>query len=166
MDPQREATLRRRYLSLGVGELVAAAVFLVIALQVVLPGWASLERPALWGGLAPLLVILVQAGAYWLLARSWTPHATMPPALATTYRVFRGADLVLLAAGLVLVVRHWPASPGGAALALGAWAFGVVEYLNYFVVRLSYPVTRWPGTVTQWRTPRLMQDVRGSRPRG
>ena len=166
LDRRGGAALRRRYLSLGVGELVAAGVFLVAALNVVLPGWASTERPALWGGLAPLLIILVQAGVNWLAARSWTPRSTMPRALATTYRALRVANVALLAAGLVLVVRHWPSSPGHAALAIGVWAFAVVEYVNYFLVRLSYPASRWLGTVTQWRTPRLVHDLREARSGG
>ena len=56
MDRDREAALRRRYLSLGVGELVAAGVFLVAALQMALPRLTPTEARALWGGLAPLLI--------------------------------------------------------------------------------------------------------------
>ena len=43
------------------------------------------------------------------------------------------------------------------------WVFGVVEYVNYFVVRLSYPVRRLPLVVGQWRTPRLVQDLNSAR---
>ena len=49
--------------------------------------------------------------------------------------------------------------------ARGVWAFAVVEHVNYFVVRLSYPATEWFGAVTRWRTPRLVQDVREARAR-
>jgi hypothetical protein len=70
MTDDRRTGLRGRYLSLGFGELFAAVVFIGVAFVSVLP---LLERPsdalAFWSALIPLLVILVQAGVYWLLAR-------------------------------------------------------------------------------------------------
>jgi hypothetical protein len=42
---------------------------------------------------------------------------------------------------------------------LAVWVFGVLEYVNYFVVRLAYPLGRWFTTVGEWRTPRLVQDL-------
>ena len=163
MDERRE-TMRRKYLSLGTGELVAAAVFAVVAISVVMP---RLEVPqdsaALWSALAPLLIILVQAGAYWLLARNWVELAPMPTSLAALYRAFRVLDAGLLVAGLVGVLV-WLPDPVGVALAIVAvWIFGVVEYVNYFVVRLSYPIRRLPFVVGQWRTPRLVQDLNAAR---
>ncbi|MGO4245212.1 hypothetical protein AB4028_14870, partial [Janibacter sp. RAF20_2_2] len=61
---------RRQYLSLGLGELAAAAVFVGVAL------WhgAPLDtggRLAVLGAVGPLAVVLVAAGTYWLLARRW-----------------------------------------------------------------------------------------------
>ena len=165
MDRDREAALRRRYLSLGVGELVAAGVFLVAALQMALPRLTPTEARALWGGLAPLLIVLVEAGAYWLAARTWTPHSTMPRAMAGACQALRVLNPTLLAAGLVVIALHWPSRPGAAVLVVGVWAFAVVEHVNYFVVRLSYPATEWFGAVTRWRTPRLVQDVREARAR-
>jgi len=53
-----------------------------------------------------------------------------------------------------------PIGPGALILAIAIWVFAVVEYLNYFVVRLSYPLSRWFQEVGSWRTPRLMIDVR------
>jgi hypothetical protein len=40
------------------------------------------------------------------------------------------------------------------------WLFGVVEYVNYFVMRLAYPMRRWIAEVGERKTPRLMIDVR------
>lgn len=162
MDKRREA-LRRKYLNLGTGELVAATVFGFVAVTFVMP---RLEGPddyaALWSALAPLLVILVQAGFYWLLARTWVERAPIPAAVAGIYRVFRIADIVLLSSGLVGILVWWPDNLGAALLVTVVWSFGVVEYLNYFLVRLSYPVDRWFTSVGQWRAPRLVQDVRTS----
>gem|GEM_PF-4242844 len=46
-----------------------------------------------------------------------------------------------------------------ATLAAAAWTFGLIEYLNYFVVRLSYPPTRWFAEVGRRRTPQLRKDL-------
>lgn len=150
---------RRHYLSLGVGELVAAAVFAGIAASGMVPGT---DNPALWWALTPLLAILVQAGIYWLAARRWVGRSPMPPAVATAYRALRIVDPLLLVAGLAGLIALFPGG-GAGVLAAAVWLFGVVEYLNYFVVRLSYPIHRWATTVTQWRTPQLMKDLRASR---
>lgn len=153
-DPERR---RRQYVNLGLGELAATAVFVFAALRIGSPS----EQIALWAALVPLLVILIQGGVFWLLARSWVCTAAMPRAVAAGYRAFRVLDPVLLAAGLVVALVRFPSGPIGILVVL-VWLFGVVEYLNYFVVRLAYPVSRWLAGVTQRRTPQLMLDVRAA----
>ena len=86
----------------------------------------------------------------------------MPAALTTTYQGFRVADPLVLAAGLAGVLLWWPDDSGTALAVVGVWAFGLLEYLNYFVVRLSYPISRWFTSVRQWRRPRLLQDLDAS----
>jgi hypothetical protein len=156
---ERRDDLRRTYLSLGTGELVTAAVFAGVAAGAVAP---RLQGPhdalALWSALVPLLVILVQAGVYWLAARTWVRRTTMPTHLASVYSTFRVLDPVLLAAGLLGVLVWLPSAPGAAVLVLGVWAFGVVEYANYFVVRLAYPL-REIRKIAERRTPRLVADL-------
>jgi hypothetical protein len=163
MSDDRRAALRRRYLSLGLGELFAAVVFAGVAIVSIMP---LLERStdalALWSALTPLLAILVQAGAYWLLARGWVRRAPMPRGLAAVYRAFRVLDPVLLLAGLVGVVIWFPEHPVAAVGIPLVWLFGVIEYLNYFVVRLAYPAGVWFERVGERRTPRLVQDVRAA----
>ena len=160
MPDERRATLRRKYLSLGTGELVAAAVFAAVAVGVVMPRLETRQdSAALWSALAPLLIILVQAGAYWLLARNWVERAPMPTSLAALYRAFRALDAGLLVVGLLGVLAWLPDQVGAALAIVAVWVFGVVEYVNYFVVRLSYPIRRLPFVVGQWRTPRLVQDL-------
>lgn len=157
---QRRDHLRARYLSLGFGELAAAVVFAGVAALFVIPRLSGTDGAALWSALVPLLVILAQAGAYWLAARSWVGIGRMPRPLALLYRVFRILDLVLLAVGLAGMVLWWPASPGAALLVVGVWLFGVVEWVNYFHVRLAYPANRWFALVGERRVPQLMKDVR------
>jgi len=163
MTDDRRTVLRGRYLSLGLGELFAALVFVWVAFVSMLP---LLEQPtdalAFWSALAPLLVILVQAGVYWLLARLWVKQGTMPPGLAATYRGFRVLDAVLLLAGLVGIIVWFPAHPFAAIGIPFVWLLGVIEYVNYFVVRLAYPPSVWFQRVGEWRTPRLLQDVRAA----
>ncbi|MGB2947904.1 MAG: hypothetical protein WBB62_06085 [Rhodococcus sp. (in: high G+C Gram-positive bacteria)] len=159
-DDLRES-LRRKYLSLGLGELAAVTVFVAVALTVVIPRLGSGDdRAALWSALVPLLVVLVQGGAYWLSARAWVGRAPMPTFLATLYRALRIADIGLLTAGLVGVVVFLPDQLGVTLFVVVVWVFGVVEYINYFVVRLSYPLRQLPSPLTPSGTPRLVQGLR------
>lgn len=160
VNERHRVLARRQYLSLGLGELVAAAAFAGCAAVLIAPRMASSTAvAALWSALVPLLLVLVQAGAYWLLARSWAGVGTMPSTLARLYRVFQIIDPLLLIAGMVGVLVWWPDDPWVAALVLTVWAFGVIEYLNYFVVRLSYPASEWMAKVRQRRRPRLVKDI-------
>lgn len=160
MVNERREALRRRYTSLGTGELAAAATFAVVAATSVSPRFEDRrDVAALWCALTPLLVVLVQAGGYWLFARSYVKQAPMPTAAAAAFRIFRFADVVLLVAGLVGVVVWWPDHTAAAATVAAVWIFGVMEYINYFVVRLAYPLRHWLTAVAQWRTPRLVEDI-------
>lgn len=155
--------LRRKYLSLGTGELTAAAVFGAVAAASVGPRLDGTARAALWSAVVPLLLVLLQGGAYWLLARRWVlGPRTMPVRLAAVYRAFSVANLVVLAAGLAGIGLWWPDTWPAAGTVMVVWVFGLIEYLNYFVVRLSYPLGRWRAGVRRWRTPRLVVDVRAA----
>ncbi|MDJ0402974.1 hypothetical protein QNA23_05770 [Rhodococcus erythropolis] len=160
MVDQRRQSLRRKYLNLGLGELAAAAVFAAVAVGFVMP---RLEGSQDCAALAPLLVILVQAGAYWLLARGWVELEPMPARLAALYRVFRVLDVLLLAIALLGVVIWLPDHSGAAVGVVAVWVFGVVEYVNYFVARLAYPLRRWPFEVGKWRRPQLVRDLNSAR---
>jgi hypothetical protein len=160
MDRRREE-LRGKYLKLGTGELAAAITFALVSTTFVLPTLSHpRDQAALGSALAPLLIILMQAGAYWLLARNWVELQPMPASLAGIYRAFRITDVALLAAGLVGVLVWWPPHPGAALLVTAVWGFGVVEYVNYFLVRLAYPAGKWFTTVGQGRIPQLIKDLR------
>jgi hypothetical protein len=155
--------LRRKYLSLGSGELVAAGLFSGIGVLQIAPllGGPGSALP-LWFALGPLVVILLQAGVYWLCARNWVERSSMPPGLAATYKALRGLNPVLLLAALVALIIAWPDNSAVGFALLGVWGFGVIEYVNYFVVRLSYPPSKWLSRVRQWRTPRLVQDIQAA----
>ena len=162
VSEERRRQRRRRYLSIGTGELSAAGIFTFLAVTVVIPSLPGPNTPrAVWSALLPLLFILVQGGSYWLLARSWVGRGVMPRSMAAFYRALTALNPVLLLSGLGGVLVWWPGR-FGAVVATAIWLFGVVEYLNYFVVRLSYPLTRWFSVVGQWRTPQLVRDIRES----
>ncbi|WP_141784562.1 hypothetical protein [Ornithinicoccus hortensis] len=162
-DSAARARWRRRYLSLGWGEWTAAAVFAVVAATVVVPRLDARAALALWWALAPLLLVLVQAGAYWLLARSWVGRGAMPPRVAGAFRVCRVLGPPVLLLGAVGVLANHPAGVAEALLVWAVWVFGMVEYLNYYVVRLAYPVAHWAREVTRWRRPRLVLDLQAAR---
>ncbi|MCI4012471.1 hypothetical protein [Brevibacterium sp. ZH18] len=156
----RFSPLRSKYLSLGLGELAAVAVFATAALLWQDKLATSGALAALWCALLPLLVVLLQAGVYWLLARSWITSGRMPPPTAQIFRVLRVINPIILIAGLVGVIATFPAGPFAAAIVLLVWAFGAIEYINYYIVRLSYPWTQWASEVGHWRTPKLIKDIR------
>lgn len=160
MDRDRREALRRKYLRLGLGELAAAAVFCAVAVFLLTPRLLD-ERGvrALWSALIPLLLVLVQAGAFWLLARGWVGRAPMPASLGNAFRAFRILDIGALTLGLVGVLIWMPDGIGWGAVVSAVWLFGVIEYLNYFVVRLSYPPAQWPRRIGRWRRPQLVQDL-------
>ena len=161
LTEERRQQLRRRYLTIGTGEFSAAAVFVWVAVTVatpLLPG-RDVAR-ALWSVLLPLLLILGQGGSYWLLARSWVGRTAMPRTLASLYRALRLFNPLLLLLGFVGALAWWPGNNFSSVVVTATWLFAVVEYLNYFVVRLSYPPTRWFSSVGQWRIPQLVSDLR------
>ena len=86
----------------------------------------------------------------------------MPAGLASLYRGFRIIDPALLALGAVGIVALRPGNVGPLVVAVAIWLFVVVEYVNYFVVRLAFPVSRWVEGVAQQRTPQLVKDLRGT----
>ena len=159
----RHRALRRKYLSLGTGELAAVAMFTYSAVWVITPRLSHDEQALTFmAGVAPLVLVLSQAGAYWLLARRWVTVRPMPRRLARLYRVFETLDVLVLVATGAYVALHLRAPGGAGALALVVWLFALVEFINYYVVRLSYPWRVWPAQVGQWRTPRLIQDLRAA----
>lgn len=156
---ERRKRLRRTYLKLGSGEIAASLVLLYFAGYLTPRLQNPLDAVALWSAVIPLLVVLVQAGVYWLRARAWVGRGVMPAELALLYRRLRIANVVLLALGLVGIIVCWPGNLAGALVVLAVWVFAVIEYLNYFVVRLAYPFGEWFTKVRQRRVPTLVQDA-------
>lgn len=162
MSAEQRDRRRRRYLVLGIGELVAATVFVGVAVLAVRPRLSDPDWLTLWCGLGPLVLILLQAGIYWLLARVRVGGRPMSTATAAAYRICRVANPLLLAGGAVAILVRGADGAGSLILFLAVWVFAVLEHVNYFVVRLAYPAHRWATEVTRWRTPQLVRDLRKS----
>lgn len=158
----RRGLARHRLRRIAVGEAVATAVIVAVAAFSVAPRLAPEDRLAFALSLVPLAAVLVQGTAYWWLAGGWAVGGRMGPGVAAAYRAFRVVDPVLWAGCLIAVVLLAPQA--GAAVLCGiGLVFGLVEYVNYYVARLSYPWTEWLGSVARWSTPRLVRDLRAAR---
>lgn len=157
-DSDRHGPLRRHLLSLGLGEFVAAVVFAVVAVNLAFVSSDGAEA-ALWFALSPLLFVLIQGGFYWLLARHHLP-GPIPDGIVRVYRSLRVVDPIVLLGCGIGVAATWPGLSLSAALVVAVWVFGLIEYLNYFHVRLSYPWSTWVSQIGRWSTPRLARDLR------
>jgi hypothetical protein len=129
------AALRRRLRSLALGELAAALVFAWLAVG---------QRPggsATRVGIALLVFLLVQGSAWWwyrliLLGRG-RRGSRFPTGLQFATLFLDRFNLAVLATAapvVVLVAGGWWDLFLGSAFLL----FAVLEYVNYFRVRLSY----------------------------
>jgi hypothetical protein len=121
-----------------------------MAHHTVLPRMLRAERPALWAALIPLLTVLIQAGGYWLPARGWVLRARMLPRLSKVFHVLRVVDLPVLVAGVAGLARWFSERTGAAVLVVAIRLCGLLEYVNYFVTRLSCPASRWSVEVARW----------------
>jgi hypothetical protein len=106
-----------------------------------------------------LVLVLIEGGCFWLLARSWGPRGRMPRAVARIYLALRWATPLILVLSAVGLAMRWPNLPHARVLGVIAVSFGVVEYVNYFIRRVSYPVATWWRDVRRLRQPRLIRDV-------
>ena len=143
----RRDHLRRAFSGLAAGELAAATSFAVALAAVTRTSALRTDATVLWLCLLPLEFVLVQGATYWFAARSWVKRSPMPVPLRRLFTVLTWLDPVVLLAGAVVLAVGRPTAP---AAALGALclAFGVVEYVNDFGIRVSYP---WPSWVRRVR---------------
>jgi hypothetical protein len=94
------------------------------------------------------------------MARAWVKMRPMPRRVADLYRAFRILDVILVLAAGVYITFHLPSTAWVRVLTLLMWLFAVLEFVNYYVLQLSYPVNEWFVRIGEWRTPRLICDLR------
>ena len=88
------------------------------------------------------------------------PRHRMPRTLARFYLTLRWVTPLFFVLSAVGLAMWWPSLPHVRVLGVSAVSFGVIEYVNYFIRRVSYPVATWWWDVRRLRQPRLIRDVR------
>lgn len=91
--------------------------------------------------LYPLLVlsfILVQGAVYWfiLLRRMSTPKFLLAY-VGNIYRILKIIDAILLCIGIPIIILNY-GNIAVTTFSVFIWLFSVIEWINYYVVRLSY----------------------------
>lgn len=143
--------LRRRFLSLAWGELTLTAALVFAGVYWHL--WQSRGpfRGETTGAFVVLELLLLQGAAYWA---SWALRGRRARrrSIVTAFRALRTINLgVLLALGVTLVLKRLPE---GFAVALAF--FALVEYVNYFVIRLSFPLPDFVRPLARRNFPRSL----------
>lgn len=85
-----------------------------------------------------LSVILIQGSVYWqiLLKRISSPNYAKGHT-GEIYRFLKAADVILLCGGL-FAIPICSDSAAAVFLSIFVWAFAVTEWVNYYIIRLSY----------------------------
>ena len=145
MNVQKEK-VRKELLSLCLGELVAALSFWLCF-------FLLKNRLGDWNGLISILYplslltfILLQGSTYWaILIRRLSNHQFGNGNVRKIYGGFRILDLVLLISGFPFIVWNTQ-SVRVAIIATLIQLFALIEWVNYFLIRLSYslnPLVLW-----------------------
>lgn len=84
--------------------------------------------------------ILVQGSVYWYICLKQIDYKIGPSKnIKKIYRILRVLNFIcILFYPFVLFIND--ASPRGLLIGLGIYIFCILEYINYFYIRLSYPV--------------------------
>lgn len=89
----------------------------------------------------PLLVvsfILIQGSVYWfVLLRRMSNSKFLLEYIVKIYRIFKIIDIILLCIGILIIVLNY-SNIAVTILSVFIWLFSIIEWINYYVVRLSY----------------------------
>ena len=135
-SPQEK--LKQELTKLWTGELAAVVSFWACFL--VMKVWLT-SAQAVLSVIYPLLTlsfILVQGSVYWwiLLKRLSRPKFAGGHT-GKIYRVLKMIDVLLLLSGLpVILINH--TNTAVTVLAVFIWVFAIIEWINYYEIRLSY----------------------------
>ena len=145
MNIQKEK-VRKELGSLCLGELAATLSFWLcfFLLKNRLGDWRSLVT--IFYPLSLLTFILLQGSIYWaILIRRLSKPQFVSGSVPKLYGGFRILDLILLISGFPFIVWNTQ-SVQVAILATLIQLFALIEWVNYFLVRLSYslnPLVLW-----------------------
>ena len=146
MNIQKE-NVRKELVSLCLGEFTAVLSFWLcfFLLKNRLGDWKSLVT--ILYPLSLLTFILLQGSIYWaILIRRFSKRQFGCGSVPKLYGGFRMLDLVLLISGFPFIVWNTP-SFQVAIIATLIQLFALIEWVNYFLVRLSYSL----NTIVLWK---------------
>ncbi len=85
-----------------------------------------------------LSIILIQGSLYWwiLLKRLSVPQFATKYT-GKIYRIFKVIDVILLCIGLPIIILNY-SNIAVIIFAVFIWLFAVIEWINYYKIRLSY----------------------------
>lgn len=136
--PLQQEKIKKELINLWTGELAAVVAFWMCFFT--MKGWLTAPKMMVLV-LYPLLIlsfILLQGSGYWfiLLKRMSNPQFLVKHT-GKIYRMLRILDLVLLCLGIPVIL--WNCSKVSVtALSIFILLFALIEWVNYYVVRLSY----------------------------
>lgn len=135
---QLHEKLKKELTNLCVGELAAVVSFWLCFFTIKV--WL-VDKKMMILILYPLLVlsfILVQGSVYWfiLLRRMSTPKF-LSAYVANIYRILKIIDAILLCIGIPIILLNY-SNIAVTTLSVFIWLFSIIEWINYYVVRLSY----------------------------
>lgn len=137
-EMQLHKKLKKESANLCIGELAAVASF-----------WWSFFTIKVWLVdkkmmiliLYPLLVlsfILIQGSVYWfILLKRMSTLKFRSAYVANIYRILKIIDVILLCIGIPIIILNY-SNIAVTTLSVFIWLFSIIEWINYYVVRLSY----------------------------
>ena len=130
--------LKKTLINLAVGELVAIIMFWTnfFIFKKYITNTTSII-PIIFT-LFVLSFILIQGSIFWLvLLKRISNKNFAKTSLGKIYNHLRRLDIILLYLSiLILIVNHQTLTT--TIISLSIWIFAIIEYLNYYKVRLSY----------------------------
>ena len=130
--------LKKTLINLAVGELVAVIVFWInfSIFKKYITNTVSII-PVI-STLFLLSFILIQGSIFWLVLLKIISNKNFAKtSLGKIYNHLRRLNIILLFLSiLIIIVNHQTFTP--TIISLSIWIFAIIEYINYYKVRLSY----------------------------
>lgn len=134
----QQEKLKKELIRLGTGELAAIVSFWLCFFTIKV--WL-VDTKMMILILYPLFVlsfILIQGSIYWfILLRRMSNSLFLVKYTGNTYRILKVMDVALLCMGIPIILLN-RSNIVVTALSAFIWLFSVIEWINYYIVRLSY----------------------------
>ncbi|WP_101697938.1 hypothetical protein [Clostridium minihomine] len=141
LKQNRKQKLKKELKQLAVLEAYNAVAFIALYFFWI---WQFQERFSLIAFYPILLcsIILLQGAAYWKICLERVKEKkNRGEKTARIFSCFRWLDIFLLLIYLVILGLQWQEPQSGWLIfGIGMYVFAIIEYFNYYFIRLSYPV--------------------------